>query len=250
MSGNWEKGDRDGNGFVNQADADWLAGRYAALGVSAARSPGVLRHVREVAVGAVGLNGRWQAARNGGGQLIETGNFTQHNAGLLTFTGTGAGRQQVQQLGRDDSQPEFGRSVRLAQHGGPRRCARRSRRRSIWAPTTETFITFLVRQNTAPLLPAQVALAQSHAVARTAERGGAEPVRLHASSASRPISPSAARPTPPGRTLRRTASRRTRPTCSSARSAATAGSEHAAGVAVRAGIDGRQFHRSQLCRGR
>ena len=29
MSGNWEKGDRDGNGFVNQADADWLAGRYA-----------------------------------------------------------------------------------------------------------------------------------------------------------------------------------------------------------------------------
>ena len=34
MGGNWEKGDHDGNGFVNQADADWLAGRYAALGVN------------------------------------------------------------------------------------------------------------------------------------------------------------------------------------------------------------------------
>ena len=34
ISGNWESGDRDGNGFVNQSDADWLAARYAALGVA------------------------------------------------------------------------------------------------------------------------------------------------------------------------------------------------------------------------
>ncbi len=34
MAGNWEKGDHDGNGLVNQADANWLAGRYAALGVN------------------------------------------------------------------------------------------------------------------------------------------------------------------------------------------------------------------------
>ena len=34
MNGNWEKGDHDGNGFVNQSDADWLAGRYTALGVT------------------------------------------------------------------------------------------------------------------------------------------------------------------------------------------------------------------------
>ncbi len=33
LRGNWEKGDRDGNGFVNQQDADWLAGRFAALEV-------------------------------------------------------------------------------------------------------------------------------------------------------------------------------------------------------------------------
>ena len=30
MNGNWEKGDHDGNGFINQSDADWLAGRYTA----------------------------------------------------------------------------------------------------------------------------------------------------------------------------------------------------------------------------
>ena len=34
LAGNWEKGDHDGNGFVNQADADWLAGRFAALGLN------------------------------------------------------------------------------------------------------------------------------------------------------------------------------------------------------------------------
>ena len=45
MAGNWEKGDHDGNGFVNQDDADWLAGRYTALGVNAAGSTGLQWHV-------------------------------------------------------------------------------------------------------------------------------------------------------------------------------------------------------------
>ena len=155
MSGNWEKGDRNGNGFVNQADADWLAGRYAALGVAL---PDRLAYsgTFEKWQSATGLNGRWRAARNGGGQLIETGNFTQHNPGLLSFTGSGvgAGKFSISAVTiRNQNSAEAFESINTAP---------RQMRSTLAAPIDlaaqqATFITFLVRQNSAPLLPSQMA---------------------------------------------------------------------------------------------
>ena len=61
MNGNWEKGDHDGNGFINQSDADWLAGRYTALGVTL---PDRLAYsgTFENFAGSTGINGRWTVA--------------------------------------------------------------------------------------------------------------------------------------------------------------------------------------------
>ena len=63
MAGNWEKGDRDGNGFVNQADADWLSARYTALGVTL---PDRLAFsgTFENFSGAAGIAGRWRGGRD------------------------------------------------------------------------------------------------------------------------------------------------------------------------------------------
>ena len=93
LNGNWEKGDRDGNGFINQADADWLAGRYAALGVNL---PDRLAYsgTFESFNNSTGLNGRWKAGRNAQNKLIETGDFKQETAGFLAWSGTGAGASQ------------------------------------------------------------------------------------------------------------------------------------------------------------
>src|SRR4029078_4255030 len=83
LNGNWEKGDHDGNGFVNQADADWLAGRDAALGVNL---PDRLAYsgTFEIFTGSLGVVGRWKAGRGAQEKLVETGNFKQEAANFLT----------------------------------------------------------------------------------------------------------------------------------------------------------------------
>src|SRR5207344_2275669 len=85
LAGNWEKGDHDGNGFVNQADADWLSGRYSAIGVNL---PDRLAYqgTFENFQNAVGIPGRWKAGRNAQNNLVETGNFTQHGTSYLSWT--------------------------------------------------------------------------------------------------------------------------------------------------------------------
>ena len=90
LGGNWEKGDHDGNGFVNQADADWLAGRYTALGVTL---PDRLAYsgTFETFTNAVGTTGRWKAGRNAQNKLVETGNFKQEATNFLSWSGTGVG---------------------------------------------------------------------------------------------------------------------------------------------------------------
>ena len=90
MAGNWEKGDRDGNGFVNQADADWLSARYTALGVTL---PDRLAFsgTFENFSGAAGIAGRWRGGRDRSQVLLETGNYTQHGTNYLSWSGTGAG---------------------------------------------------------------------------------------------------------------------------------------------------------------
>ena len=155
MAGNWEKGDRDGNGYVNQADADWLAGRYAALGVSL---PDRLAYTGsfEKFTGAVGINGRWQAARNGANQLLETGNFTQHDPGALTFSGTGAGSSKWINSAvtiRNQNSAEAFDSL----NGQAREMHAQLAAPIDLGATEETYVTLLVRQNSAGLLPAQVA---------------------------------------------------------------------------------------------
>ena len=154
ISGNWEKGDRDGNGFVNQQDADWLAGRFGTLGVALPDRLAYTGTFEEFQDGA-GLSGRWEAVRGAGGQLPETGNYTQHGAGLLSFTGTGAG------AGRHSDTAVTLRNQNAAEAFDAINAAPREMRVGLAVPIDlaqqdDTYFTFLVRQNSAPLLASQV----------------------------------------------------------------------------------------------
>ncbi|MBA3484720.1 MAG: hypothetical protein H0T51_23200 [Pirellulales bacterium] len=155
MGGNWEKGDRDGNGYVNQADADWLAGRYGALNVAL---PDRLAYTGsfEKFSNALGVDGRWQARRNHTNQLMETGNFTQHDPGTLSYSGTGAG------AGKYSTGSVSIRNQNAAEDVDNVNEDVRQMRGQLSTPLDlgqdqETYLTFLVRQNSAPLLPGQVA---------------------------------------------------------------------------------------------
>jgi len=157
MSGNWEKGDRDGNGFVNQADANWLAARYNALSVSL---PDRLAYTGtfEKFNNASGLSGRWSAGRYLSNQLEETGNFTQHAPNILTFTGTGEGADKYRVSNvtlRNQNSAEAFESANVAP---------RTMNAELTTPIDlggegETYVTFLVRQNTAGLLASQLSSA-------------------------------------------------------------------------------------------
>jgi hypothetical protein len=154
ISGNWEQGDRDGNGFVNQLDADWLASRYSVHDVNL---PDRLAYsgTFENFSSSQGLNGRWRGIRDGA-NLRETGNYTQHGAGFLSFTGGGAGVDKhsthavtIRNQNADEAlhsinsltrvlQADLAAPIDLAQHG-------------------DTYFTFLVKENTGPLSPSQLA---------------------------------------------------------------------------------------------
>ena len=155
LAGNWEKGDRDGNGFVNQADADWLAARYTALGVNL---PDRLAYsgTFETFTNAVGTVGRWKVGRNAQNKLIETGNFKQEANNFLSWSGSGVGASKrsnsfitirnqdtvetaagVNALSRT-MQADLAQNIDLGQN-------------------QETYVTFLVRENTAPLSATQLA---------------------------------------------------------------------------------------------
>ena len=154
-NGNWEKVDRDGNGYVNQADANWLAVRYAALGVAL---PDRLAYTGEFEKlnNSVGVNGRWRAGRNVSNQLEETGNFRQQNPGALTFAGTGVGANKFSNSSvtiRNQNATEATGGVNAAQ-----RTMKATLTESIdLAAEGDTYVTFLVRQNTAGLSAAQLA---------------------------------------------------------------------------------------------
>jgi hypothetical protein len=155
LSGNWEKGDHDGNGFVNQADADWLAGRYAALGVNL---PDRLAYsgTFEGFAGSLGVVGRWKAGRNAQAKLVETGNFKQEAANFLSWSGTGVGASK--------------RSTSFVtvrnQNSVETSAFLNSQSRTMQADLAsnvdlnqnqDTYVTFLVRENTGPLSATQLA---------------------------------------------------------------------------------------------
>lgn len=153
-NGNWNVGDHNGNGFVNQADADWLADRYAALGVNL---PDRLAYTGtfESLTDGVGLAGRWSVPLSGG-ELPETGNFEQHSPGAITYGGTGPGADK-----------HSGASVTLRNQNAAEaydtlNTAPRQMDVSLSSPIdlgqdTETYFTMLLRENTAPLLSSQLA---------------------------------------------------------------------------------------------
>jgi hypothetical protein len=157
MSGNWEKGDRDGNGFVNQQDADWLAARFTALGVTIPDRLAYTGTFENFADGH-GLTGRWQAKRESGGNLRETGNFTQHGTGGLTWSGTGVGaaiRSNNSVTIRNQNGAENFDSLNTA----PRVMTVDLATSIDTSQNGETLVTFLVRQNTASLSASQLASA-------------------------------------------------------------------------------------------
>lgn len=155
LAGNWEKGDRDGNGFVNQADADWLSGRYTTLGVNLPdRLPysGTFENFQN----AIGVTGRWRGGRNAQNKLVETGNFAQHAAGFLSWSGTGAGALK---------RSNYFVSIRN-QNTTETTAGVNSLARTMQADLTsnidlnqnaDTYFTFLVRENTSSLSASQLA---------------------------------------------------------------------------------------------
>ncbi len=155
LAGNWEKGDHDGNGFVNQADADWLAARYTALGVNL---PDRLAYsgTFESFSNSLGVLGRWKAGRGAQEKLVETGNFKQEATNFLSWTGTGIGaskRSTSFVTMRNQNTAETSALVN-------------AQTRTMLADLTstldlnqnqDTYVTFLVKANTAPLSAAQLA---------------------------------------------------------------------------------------------
>lgn len=154
LGANWENGDHDGNGFVNQADADWLAGRYTALGVNL---PDRLAYsgTFEAYSNPIGIAGRWRAGRNAQNKLEETGNFKQEAANYLTFSGTGAGNNRRSNSFitiRNQSAAESTAAV-----NGQVRSLQADLAANIdLGQNEETYFTFLVRENAGSLTAAQL----------------------------------------------------------------------------------------------
>jgi len=153
LNGNWEQGDHDGNGVVNQKDADWLAGRFTALGVNI---PDRLAYTGtfETYQDARGINGRWRVIRDAQNKLPETGNFTQNSLNAVIFSGNGIGFNK---------HSNYTVTIRN-QNGLESNTATNSQARMMQADLTapvdlgqnqDTYITFLVRQNTASLSTSQ-----------------------------------------------------------------------------------------------
>jgi hypothetical protein len=155
MNGNWEKGDHDGNGFVNQADADWLAARYTALGVSL---PDKLPYSGTFGSfsSSVGLSGRWQAGRNAQGKLLETSNFKQEASNFLTWSGQGRGASSgstsfVTIRNQNTTEASAG------QNGLARTMQVNLSANIDLSQNEDTYFKFTVRENTAPLSATQLA---------------------------------------------------------------------------------------------
>jgi hypothetical protein len=155
QNGNWEKGDRDGNGFINQADADWLAGRYTALGVTL---PDRLAYsgTFETFTNAVGTTGRWRAGRNAQNKLVETGNFKQEATNFLSWSGTGVGaskRSNSFVTVRNQNSTETAAGV----NGQARNMQADLSTNFDTGTSIDRYVTFLVRENTAGLSATQLA---------------------------------------------------------------------------------------------
>ena len=155
LGGNWEKGDHDGNGFVNQQDADWLAGRYAALGVTL---PDRLAYsgTFESFPNPKGLTGRWRAGRNAQNNLNETSNFKQEATNFLPWSGTGVGASV-----RSDRFVTL-RNQNAAEAAAAINALPRSMQADLTTPidlgqNQESYFTFVVRENTAALSASQLA---------------------------------------------------------------------------------------------
>ncbi|HVT29091.1 MAG TPA: glycosyl hydrolase family 18 protein [Lacipirellulaceae bacterium] len=155
LDGNWEKGDHDGNGFVNQADADWLAGRFASLGVNL---PDRLAYTGtfEGFPSSLGINGRWTAVRSAQGKLIETGNFKQEVTNYLLWSGTGAGAATHSNAFvtiRNQNSAEVTAGI----NAQARMMEAKLATPMDLGQNQDTYVKFLVRENTGPLSAAQLA---------------------------------------------------------------------------------------------
>jgi hypothetical protein len=155
LNGNWEKGDHDGDGFVDQDDADWLAGRYTALGVNL---PDRLAFsgTFESFTNSKGLTGRWRGGRNAQNALKETSNFKQEATNFLSWSGTGYGANR-----RSNSFVTV-RNQNATESAAGVNGASRTMRADVTTPINlgqsgDVFFTFLVRENTAGLSAAQLA---------------------------------------------------------------------------------------------
>lgn len=157
INGNWEKGDHDANGFVNQADADWLAGRYTALGVNL---PDRLAYsgTFESFSNSLGLSGRWKAGRDALNKLKETSNFKQESPNFLSWSGTGAAANQRSNnfvTIRNQNAAEVSAAV-----NSQTRVMQADLATAIdTGQNKEFFFTFLARENTTGLSAAQLASA-------------------------------------------------------------------------------------------
>jgi hypothetical protein len=158
MGGNWEKGDHDGNGMVNQAEVDWLVGRWTALGLNIAPDRLPFSGTFDNFPSSLGITGRWKAGRNAQGKLVETGNFKQELSNYLLWSSRGAG-------GRLHSNSFVTiRNQNAVEVAAGLNSAVRTMQADITtnfdlSQNQDTYVKFLVRENTAPLTAAQLASA-------------------------------------------------------------------------------------------
>jgi len=176
QGGNWEQGDRDGNGFVNQADADWLAARFGALDVEL---PDRLAYTGEFEQfgDSKGLVGRWQAGRQAGGALNETGNFTQLPTAELTFVASGPGSELHSESAitiRNQNATEQFDSLNTA----PRSLRSTLAEHIDLAAPAEQYFTMLVRENTGPLLSEHVTSSNRQLSIRLLDEAGTAPIEI------------------------------------------------------------------------
>jgi hypothetical protein len=156
MGGNWEKGDHDGNGFVNQAEVDWLLGRFTALGLTITPDRLPFAGTFDNFPSSLGITGRWKAGRNAQGKLIETGNFKQEGSNYLLWSSYGAGGRLHSNSFvtlRNQSSAELSAGVNSL----PRTMQADITTNVDLSQNQDTYVKFIVRENTAALTAAQLA---------------------------------------------------------------------------------------------
>src|SRR5262249_2374411 len=142
--------------FVNQAEVDWLTGRFTALGLNIAPDRLPFSGTFDNFPSSLGITGRWKAGRDAQNKLVETGNFKQELSNYLLWSSYG--------IGGENHSNSFVtvRNQTSAESAAELNSAMRTMQADITSnidlgQNQDTYVKFLVRENTGPLTASQLA---------------------------------------------------------------------------------------------